>query len=90
MAHKKGEPKTPGSGRKKGSRNKITVSVKDMTLEALERAGGADYLHNLALTEPAVFSGYLRKCMPQVIEATVGTVKTVKFIDLSGKGKQIE
>lgn len=35
---------TPGPGRPKGSQNKVTADVKAMVLEALGKAGGADYL----------------------------------------------
>ncbi|MHC4371488.1 MAG: hypothetical protein ACYSW8_28060 [Planctomycetota bacterium] len=41
---KKGTPKTPGSGRKKGSKNKQTIEVKEMARELLENK---DYQRNL-------------------------------------------
>lgn len=34
----------PGPGRKKGVPNKMTAQVKEMILEALEGAGGVEYL----------------------------------------------
>ena len=48
MPFARGTPKPPGSGRKKGTANKATAEVKDMVLEALHKAGGADYLHACA------------------------------------------
>src|SRR5262249_8071180 len=36
MAFKKGDPKPPGSGRKKGTPNKVTAAVKDFLAELLD------------------------------------------------------
>jgi len=35
MPHRKGRPKTPGSGRKKGIPNKVTESIKRLMLETI-------------------------------------------------------
>ena len=47
---KKGSPKTPGSGRKKGTVNKSTQLLKDAVLRAAELAGDSigAYEHKLA------------------------------------------
>ena len=84
MGRERGSERTPGSGRKAGTPNKVTGAVREMTLEALEQLGGVDYLISLGKTEPAVFGGLLRRCMPQAIEATIdASVSTLEIIDLS-------
>jgi hypothetical protein len=39
---------TPGPGRPKGRKNRATVAVREMVLEALARAGGAEFFYRLA------------------------------------------
>ena len=64
MAARKGQQKTPGSGRKKGSPNKATAALKDMILEALAEAGGVDYLKEQAQKSPAAFLTLVGKVLP--------------------------
>jgi hypothetical protein len=56
--------KRPGAGRKKGTPNKITSDVKAAIIEAFENAGGAEYLTELAKTNPSVFCVLLGKLIP--------------------------
>jgi len=58
----KGMPKT--GGRKKGSRNKTTMLVKDMITKALDEAGGVNYLVNVAKENPAAFCTLVGKVLP--------------------------
>jgi hypothetical protein len=51
-------------GRQKGTPNKTTRDMKAAILEAFERAGGVDYLHALANSEPRTFATLLAKVMP--------------------------
>ena len=67
-----GSRKTPGSGRKKGTPNKITGAVKAAVLEAFEAVGGAEYLVRLADEEPRVFATLLAKCIPQEVTGAGG------------------
>lgn len=67
-----GSRKTPGSGRKKGTPNKITGAVKQAVLEAFEAVGGAEYLVRLADEQPRVFATLLAKCIPQEVTGAGG------------------
>ncbi|UTV54781.1 hypothetical protein [Burkholderia arboris] len=49
---------TPGPGRKKGVPNKMTVEVKEMIRQALEEAGGVEYLVQRA-KDPRTASAFL-------------------------------
>jgi hypothetical protein len=64
----KGEPKTPGSGRKKGTPNKTTALLKDAILQAAELAGGEKglvaYLARQAIENPGPFMALLGKVLP--------------------------
>jgi hypothetical protein len=51
----------PGSGRKPGSPNKISTSLKEMILQALDAAGGPEYLKWLSKEHPPAFATLLGK-----------------------------
>lgn len=53
-----------GAGRPAGVPNKISADVKAGILEAFQRAGGAEYLHGIAQTDPRTFCGLLGKVLP--------------------------
>lgn len=69
---KKGEKRPEGSGRQKGSTNKVTALLKDAILQAAELEGsnqqGKDgligYLRVLSRREPVVFGRLLEKLLP--------------------------
>ncbi len=67
-----GRTKPAGSGRKKGTPNRITGVVKEAVLEAFETVGGAEYLVRLADEEPRVFATLLAKCIPQEVVGAGG------------------
>jgi hypothetical protein len=76
----------PGPGRPKGVPNKLTGEVKTMILEALESAGGVEYLTERA-QDPRTASAFLTlvgKVLPlQVTGAEGGAIQqalTVQFI----------
>lgn len=56
--------KREGAGRPKGSLNKTTAQVKDMILEALDGAGGVDYLQRQAEENPTAFLTLVGKVLP--------------------------
>lgn len=56
-----------GLGRPAGSPNKITGSMKEMILEAFEKAGGAEWLARQAGENPVAFMGLLGKLLPSDI-----------------------
>jgi hypothetical protein len=74
-----------GPGRPKGSMNKTTREVKEMVLQALEGAGGVEYLIQRA-SDPRTASAFLTlvgKVLPlQVTGADGGPVQTVARIEI--------
>lgn len=58
----KGQPKT--GGRAKGTTNKLTADVKAMVLEALDKAGGVDYLLTQSEKNPTAFLTLVGKVLP--------------------------
>jgi hypothetical protein len=65
MAAAKGtRPPNAGKGRKKGIPNKVTGELKSMILEALDGAGGVDYLKARAVDSPAAFLTLVGKVLP--------------------------
>ena len=60
--------KTPGSGRPKGAKNKVTVELKTMILNALDAAGGQDYLQRQANDNPTAFLTLIGKVLPSEIK----------------------
>jgi hypothetical protein len=70
---------TPGPGRKKGVPNKMTTEVKAMILQALNNAGGVEYLQERA-NDPRTASAFLTlvgKVLPlQVTGEDGGPVQT--------------
>lgn len=55
------------AGRPKGSTNHQSKIIKEMLFEALDRAGGAEYLYNQSQTNPTAFMTMLGKVMPTQI-----------------------
>jgi hypothetical protein len=51
-------------GSRKGVPNRLTKQVKEMILEALDLAGGVDYLVLLAQDEPKAFASLLGRVLP--------------------------
>jgi hypothetical protein len=57
-------PPNAGKGRPKGVPNKLTTEVKQMILDALEGAGGVDYLIRQAEEKPVAFLALVGKVLP--------------------------
>jgi hypothetical protein len=55
---------TPGPGRKKGVPNKNTALIREMVAQALDQAGGVDYLVSVAQTHPGPFLALVGKVLP--------------------------
>jgi hypothetical protein len=51
-------------GRPKGAQNKMTRALKEMILEALDNAGGVDYLQTQATSNPTAFLTLVGKVLP--------------------------
>lgn len=63
----KGKPRHPEAGRKKGTPNKATADVRAMILQALDSAGGADYLAQQSRENPAAFMQLVGKVLPKEV-----------------------
>jgi hypothetical protein len=63
--------KRPGAGRKPGIPNKLTGELKEMILEAANRAGGAggtvQYLQTQAAANPTAFMSLLGRVLPMTV-----------------------
>jgi hypothetical protein len=55
------------AGRPKGIPNKTTTALKQMILNALDKAGGEDYLARLAIENSSAFSSLIGKVLPATL-----------------------
>ncbi len=53
-----------GKGRPKGSQNKASAAIKDMIIQALDKAGGIKYLHEQSASNPTAFLTLVGKVLP--------------------------
>lgn len=77
MAYPKGAPKV--GGRKKGTPNKNTAAVKDMILQALNGAGGVEYLQRQANENPGPFLTLVGKVLPMQVTGEDGGALVVEI-----------
>lgn len=85
MADTARKPPRAGKGRPKGSLNKTTAAIKDMIVQALDKAGGVEYLERQAEENPAAFLTLVGKVLPlQVTGEGGGPIETVTRIELIG------
>jgi hypothetical protein len=59
-----------GPGRPKGVPNKVTTKLKDMILNALDKAGGEEYLCEQARESPSAFLALIGKVLPTTLQGT--------------------
>lgn len=71
-----------GKGRPKGTQNKMTKVLKDMILQALDEAGGVDYLVTQAGENPTAFLTLVGKVLPLQLTGENGGPITVHKIEL--------
>lgn len=64
--------KRPNAGRKAGVPNKVNTELKQMILNALDKAGGEDYLTEQATTNPTAFMTLIGKVLPMAIAPEAG------------------
>ncbi len=64
---KSGRKPPTNRGSRKGIPNKITADVKAMILEALGKAGGAEYLLQQAQTNPNAFLSLVGRVLPLTV-----------------------
>lgn len=72
-------------GRQKGTPNKMTGALKDMVLEALEGAGGVEYLKGRAKDNPAAFLTLVGKVLPLQVTGEGGGPVKVEASWLAGR-----
>lgn len=68
----------PRGGRPRGSANRTTAGLREAVMEALDRAGGVEYLERLANDDPKIFASLLLRLLPPPPpEDGCGTVKLI-------------
>lgn len=68
-------------GRRRGSQNHLTRSVKDAVLRAFEAVGGgACYLEKVAREDPKTFVALLGRVIPHQIEGTEGAPVVIQVV----------
>lgn len=74
---KKGCKRAPGTGRKKGTPNKVTSSIKNAFKEAFEEMGGAAALMKWGKDNPTDFYKLASKLIPTEVQTSVEGSLTV-------------
>ena len=98
MPRPKGQGKTPGSGRKKGTPNKTTQLFKDAIALAAENVGNqlqpgrgiVGYLEHQAINEPKSFMSLIGRTIPMQVEGTDNAIQihiTKTVVDAKKGGK---
>lgn len=84
MPFVKGQPRTPGSGRKPGSRNLTSQKLKEIVFKALEEqdGGAIGYLKAQAVNEPRAFMALIGKLLPTQITGEDGAPVRITQIEL--------
>lgn len=84
MPFVKGQQRTPGSGRKPGSRNLTSQKLKEIVFEALQQqeGGAIGYLKAQAVQEPRAFLSLLGKLLPTQITGEDGDPVRITQIEL--------
>lgn len=78
-----------GGGRRKGSLNKTTRSIKEAILEAFERAGGVEYLVKVANSDYKTFCALLGRVLPLAVNMDM-TDRLAGFLNkLDGQNRQL-
>jgi len=75
---KKGNKK---AGSRKGVPNKMTATVKEMILKALDKAGGVDYLFEQAHANPTAFMTLLGKVLPTQVVGDENAPLSIQTIE---------
>jgi hypothetical protein len=87
----KPRPKPPaaGMGRRKGSKNKTTVLLKEAIEESFANVGGAEYLTTMALEEPKAYLTLLAKILPAKIEADINVFQGNQLVERLQQGRTL-
>lgn len=81
----KRRPPAAGQGRKRGSLNKTTRTLKEALLASFNTLGGEKWLIRLAESDPKAYAGLLGRIIPSEINGQVRTTNEnlVVYIDTS-------
>ena len=83
----KGQPRT--GGRKAGTPNKLTRTIKEAIEAAFDEVGGPKYLARMANEQPAAFMTLLGKVLPTQVDAKVdmqpGYVFKIETVEGNGE-----
>jgi hypothetical protein len=80
----------PKGGSRKGRPNKIPAALKEMILGALNKAGGEEYLHQMAFQEPAAFLSLLGKVLPTTLAADPNDPLVVELVTINYDPAMVE
>lgn len=84
MANKNATFPGPGPGRPPGMQNKLTVELRDMVRQALDQAGGIDYLARQAEENPGPFLALVGKVIPSELRITLSNpILTMDISDVA-------
>jgi hypothetical protein len=75
-------------GSRKGIPNKVTAALKDMILNALDKAGGEDYLVRQAEENPTAFMTLVGKVLPMQVTGEDGGPLTIVINRLTDAAPQ--
>lgn len=90
MAAKKGTiPPNAGQGRKRGSKNRTTVMLKEAIEESFTNVGGAAYLTKMAKLEPKAYLTLLAKILPAKIEADINVFQGAALVERLQQGRAL-
>jgi hypothetical protein len=70
-----------GAGRPRGSKNKISLALKEAILAALDKLGGDEYLVRLGIENSSAFASLLAKVLPSTLTTSEsdGGSKAITF-----------
>jgi hypothetical protein len=74
-----------GKGRKKGIPNKLTKTVREMVLNALDELGGEAFLVSQGRENPTAFMTLLGRLVPTQLSADIEVNGQVSFEEIMGK-----
>jgi hypothetical protein len=67
----KGMPRPANAGRKKGARNKVTVSIVQAYIEAFERLGGVESLLKWVQSGPQARGAFYTHVLPRLVPTQI-------------------
>jgi hypothetical protein len=72
----------PKGGSRKGRPNKVTATLKQMILDALDGAGGLDYLIEQAHKNPVAFIALIGKVLPMTLASDPNDPLVVEVVHI--------